>query len=184
MKIGSGATGEALPPVPGGWSGGADDFLHLRISPWYWFSIMVEFIKPGGERRCRYRSTASSAGRDRFRPRRAGGDEERAGCGRFRLRGLRDEKVPHREDPRRSLAGNLRGAATAPLVLSLVLREPVIRSIPVCFPAPSHPERALPHYRRPAVRLRRQGPAVPGWPFGIGVPKAPAAPRRGNSSGL
>ena len=32
MKIGSGATGEASPPVPGGWSGAADDFLHLRIS--------------------------------------------------------------------------------------------------------------------------------------------------------
>ena len=27
--------GEALPPVPGGWSGAADDFLHMRISPWY-----------------------------------------------------------------------------------------------------------------------------------------------------
>ena len=26
---------EALPPVPGGWSGAADDFLHMRISPWY-----------------------------------------------------------------------------------------------------------------------------------------------------
>ena len=35
MKIGSAATGEALPPVPGGWSGAADDFLHMRISPWY-----------------------------------------------------------------------------------------------------------------------------------------------------
>ena len=38
MRIGSGATGEAPPPVPGGWSGAADDFLHMRISPWYWVS--------------------------------------------------------------------------------------------------------------------------------------------------
>ena len=36
MKIGSAATGEALPPVPGGWSGAADDssicVFHLGIS--------------------------------------------------------------------------------------------------------------------------------------------------------
>ena len=27
--------------LEGGWSGAADDFLHMRISPWYWFSISV-----------------------------------------------------------------------------------------------------------------------------------------------